>query len=195
MTRRIPVALGTSGMDEFVEPHVRRVVAKQLAVGIEALVSHVSLRDDLAADSLDLVDLALALEDEFVVAVSERILAEVRTFGDLVRAIGLLLRAHCDAEGSGAEPAPRIWARIVPATEKSSGTLERTGWLTPYTAETIREDAVRTGPGTRLEMTIAANTTEGFVRAQRRFAGLGKRGVRVSIRRDDQHPSGPSQTA
>ena len=194
MPRLIPVGLGPWGMDEFVEPHVRRLVAEHLAVGVKELVSHVSLRDDLAADSLDLVELALALEGEFAIVVPERILDEVRTFGDLVRAIGLLIRARCDAEARGAEPAPRIWARIVPATGESSGSLERTGWLTPYTAETIREDAVRAGPGTRLEMTIAANTTEGFVRAQRRFAGLGAQGVRVSIQRDDELAPPPLQS-
>jgi acyl carrier protein len=194
MPQWIPVGLGTWGMDEFVEPHVRRLVAEHLAVGVEDLLSHVSLRDDLAADSLDLVELALALEGEFAIVVPERILDEVRTFGELVRAIGLRICARRDAEARGAEPAPRIWARIVPATGESTGTLERTGWLTPYTAETIREDAVRAGPGTRLEMTIAANTTEGFVRAQRRFAGLDRRGVRVSIQRDDELAPLPLQS-
>jgi hypothetical protein len=117
--------------------------------------------------------------------VPERILDEVRTFGDLVRATGLLIRARCEGEARGAEPAQRIWARIVPAAGESTGTLERTGWLTPYTAETIGEDAVRAGPGARLELTIAANTAEGFVRAQRQFAALRKRGVLVTVQRDD----------
>jgi acyl carrier protein len=173
-------------MYEFVEPHVRRLLAEQLGVGVEELVSEVSLRDDLAADSLDLVELALALEGEFAIVVPERILDQVRTFGDLVRATGLLIHARCEAEARGAEPAQRIWARIVPpAAGESTGTLERTGWLTPYIAETIGADAVQAGPGARLEITIAAKTAEGFVRAQRRFAALGKRGVLVTIQRYD----------
>jgi acyl carrier protein len=172
-------------MYEFVEPHVRRVVAERLGVGLEELVSEISLRDDLAADSLDLVELTLALEGEFAIVVSERILDEVRTYSDLVHAIGLLIRARREAEAHGAERPPRIWVRIVPATGESAGTLERTGWLTPYTAETIVEDAVRAGPGARVELTVAASTTEGLVRAQRQFAGLGKRGVLVTVRRDD----------
>jgi len=171
-------------MDEFVEPHVRRLVAEHLGVGVEELLSDVSLRDDLAADSLDLVELALALEGEFAIVVPERVLDEVRTYGDLVNATALLIRARCAAEARVAEP-PAIWLRIVPATGQSTGTLERTGWLTPYTAETIGEDAVRASPGAKLELTIAATTTEGFVRAQRQFAGLGKRGALVTVRRDD----------
>ena len=190
MPRRIPVGLGTSSMDEFVELHVRRLVAEHLAVGVEELVSHVFLRDDLAADSLDLVELALALEGEFAIVMPERILDEVRTFSDLVRAIGLLIRARRDAEARGAEPAPRIWARIVPAAGESSGTLERTGWLTPYTAETIAEDALRAGRGARLEVAVPSTLSDdGLAQLQDEFAWLGERGVQVSVRRD--HHLGP----
>jgi acyl carrier protein len=171
-------------MDEFLEPHVRRLVAEQLGVGVEQLLSEVSLRDDLAADSLDLVELAMAIEGEFAIMVPERMLDEVRTYRDLVHATALLIRARCAAEARGAEPPARVWLRIVPAAG-SSGTLERTGWLTPYTAETIAGDAMRAGPGAKLQLTIAAHTAEGFVRAQRQFAGLGKRGVLVTIQRDD----------
>jgi acyl carrier protein len=118
-------------MDEFVEPHVRRLVAEHLGVGEEALVRDISLRDDLAADSLDLVELAMALEGEFAILVPERILDAVRTYGDLVAAAGVLLRARCEAERRGAEPAERIWVRIVSRAGESTGSLERTGWLTP----------------------------------------------------------------
>ena len=175
-------------MDEFVEPHVRRLVAERLGVGVEELVSHVSLRDDLAADSLDLVELALALEGEFAIVVPEHILDEVRTFGDLIRAIGLLIRARRDGEERGAEPASPIWARVVPPSGESSATLERTGWLTPYLAETIAEDAVRAGRGARLELTVVPGSTEGVVDAHRQFVGLGKHGVRVTVQPADAEP-------
>jgi acyl carrier protein len=175
---------------EFVEPRVRGLVAEQLGVGFEELVSEVSLRDDLAADSLDLVELTLALEDEFAIVVPERILEEVRTFGDLVRATGLLIRARFEAEPGGAAPAQRIWVRIVPPAGDSSGTLERAGWLTPYTAETIAEDAMRAPAGATLELTIAESATEGLVRAERPFAWLRQRGVQVIVRRGD-HPTAP----
>jgi acyl carrier protein len=109
-------------MDECVEPHVRRLVAEHLGVGAEKLVPHVSLREDLAADSLDLVGLAIALEGEFAIVVSERILDRVRTFGDLVGATGLLVRARCDeVEARGGEPARRVRRHIVPAGGGSTG--------------------------------------------------------------------------
>ena len=96
--------MGKWGIAEFVEPHVRRLIAEHLGVGVEELVSHVSLREDLAADSLDLVELAVALEGEFGIVVPDRILDEVRTYSDLVRATGLLILARRAAEARGAEP-------------------------------------------------------------------------------------------
>src|SRR4029453_11343986 len=166
---RLMGSLGRRDMNEFVEPHVRRLVAERLGVGVEELVADVSLRDDLAADSLDLVELAMALEGEFAIVVPEHILDEVRTYSDLVRATSLLIRASCEAEARGAEPPERIWVRIVPAAGGSSGTLHRTGGLRPYTAETIAEDAVGAGRGARLEVTVAASSTTGLVRVQHHF--------------------------
>jgi acyl carrier protein len=182
-------------MNEFVEPHVRRLVAERLGVGVEELVSDVSLRDELAADSLDLVELAMALEGEFAIVVPERILDEVRTYGDLVRTTSLLIRARCEAEARGAEPPERVWVRIVPAGDESSGTLERTGWLTPYTAETIAEDAAAAGRGASLEVTVAASATAGLARVQHQFARLGACGVQVTVRRDDRPPGPPVDSA
>jgi len=181
-------------MEEFVEADVRRLVAHCLGVGIEELVSEVSLRDDLAADSLDLVELAMALEAEFAIVVPEPILDRVRTYGDLVHATGVLIRTRCEAEARGAERPLRIWARITPPGGGSAGILERTGWLSPYSAETVAEDALRAGRGARLEVTVAASTTAGFARVQQQFAGLGKRGVQVIVRRDDRPHEPPVQS-
>jgi acyl carrier protein len=177
-------------MYEHLEPRVRHLVAEHLGVRVETLVSRVSLREDLAADSLDLVGLAIALEGEFAIVVSEHILEDVRTYGDLVHATGALIRARCEAAERGAEPPQRIWARIVRAGE-SRGTLERTGWLTPYIVDTIVEDALQAGPGARVDVTIAASAGDAAVRAQRRFAALGKRGLLVTVGCNGDPPSRP----
>jgi len=177
-------------MEEFVEGHVRRLVAESLGVGSEQLVSEVSLRDELAADSLDLVELAMALEAEFAIVVPERILDQARTYGDLVQAIGRLIRTRRQAEARGAEEWPfRVWARLTPAAGGSI--VERTGWLTAYTAETVADDALRAGSGARLEVTVAASTTADLARTRQQFAELGKRGVHVTVRRDDRPPGPP----
>jgi hypothetical protein len=46
-----------------------------------------------------------------------------------------------------------------------------------------------------IELTIAAATAESFVRARRRFAGLGKHGVQVTVRRADGFAALPVHTA
>lgn len=182
--RGVPGTLGRWGTELFIEPSVRRLVAQHLGVGLEDLGTEVSLRDDLAADSLDLVELAMALETEFAIVVPERVLDRVRTYGDLVEATGLLIRTRCGAKTHGATTPPRVSVRIVPLAAESSGSFERTGWLTPYAAETIAEDALRAGWGTRLEVTIAASTAAGVARVQQQFAGLGERGIQVIVRDD-----------
>src|SRR5262249_30658990 len=121
----------------------------------------------------------------------ERILDEVRTYSDLVHTTSLLIRARCEAEARGAEPPERVWVRIVPAGGESSGTLERTGWLTPYTAETIAEDAVAAGRGASLQGTGAGSATAGLAPGPHQFATPRAGGVQVTVRRDDRPPGPP----
>ena len=187
MSGRLPAVLGRWGMELFVEPSVRGLVADHLGVGVEELVAGVSLRDDLAADSLDLVELAMALEAEFGIVVPEHILDRVRTYGDLVRATGLLIRARRAAEVRAAKPPLGTWARVVlPPAGEPGGNLERAGWLTPYAAETIAEDAVRAGHGARLELTVAESSDDvGLACVQGQFAWVGER--------DDRLPSLPAR--
>ena len=179
-------------MFDFVEPRVRRVVAEQLGVGIEELTAEVSLIDDLAADSLDLLELTLALEAEFGIVVSESTVERVRTYGDLQSTVHTLLLQRHEAEVRAGEAPPQAWARVVLPRGEAGGEIQRVGLLTPYTAETIAEDALRAGPGARLEVAVPPDVSDaGLAELQDEFAWLGARGVQVSVRRD-QHlgPSG-----
>ena len=100
-------------MEPFVEPCIRDLVADHLGVGREELVAGVTLRDDLAADSLDLVELAMALEAEFGIMVPARTLDRCSTYGELVEAATVLIRARGDAEVRAAAPPPRMWSRVA----------------------------------------------------------------------------------
>src|SRR5438034_11807429 len=73
-------------MQAALEPRVRCLVADTLGVGIDELAPDVSLTDELAADSLDLVELAARLEAELGLVVPDRVVERLRTYGDLVRA-------------------------------------------------------------------------------------------------------------
>jgi len=73
-------------MQAALEPRVRCLVADTLGVGIDELAPDVSLTDELAADSLDLAELAARLEAELGLVVPDRVVERLRTYGDLVRA-------------------------------------------------------------------------------------------------------------
>ncbi|MBX4181045.1 acyl carrier protein [Sodalis sp. CWE] len=48
-----------------IEDSVKTIIAEQLGVKKEEVVNHASFVDDLGADSLDTVELVMALEEEF----------------------------------------------------------------------------------------------------------------------------------
>jgi acyl carrier protein len=164
-------------MFNFVEPRVRRLVAEHLGIGSDELSPIVSLTDDLAADSLDLVELAMAIEQELGIVLPDTAMADVRTYGDLLAVIEAIRHAPQDEPS---EP-PVVWARIV----RQHDELHRAGWLTPYTTETIAEDAARSGRGTRLEMIVSPGASDAVLeRLDEQFAWLRRRGVEVCISRE-----------
>jgi acyl carrier protein len=71
----------------LVEPVVRGVVSDRLGVAPDALRVPVSLVDDLAVDSLDLLELVIDLESVFAIVIPEREIDRVRTVGDLAELV------------------------------------------------------------------------------------------------------------
>ena len=66
---------------------VREIICKQLELEESDVTMETNIRDDLGADSLDLVDLAISLEDEFDTEVPDNVLEKFETVGDIVRYI------------------------------------------------------------------------------------------------------------
>lgn len=67
---------------------VRELIAEQFAVEEDNVTQETSLEDDLGADSVDLVDLAVTMEQEFSLReTDEAVLGSIRTVGDIVRYI------------------------------------------------------------------------------------------------------------
>jgi acyl carrier protein len=174
-------------MFNFVEPRIRRLVAEQLGIGTEELSPIVSLTDDLAADSLDLVELALAIEQDLDIVLPDNLMAEVRTYGDLLAVVEAVRRGPEDSSAP-----PTVWARIV----REHDELHRAGWLTPYTAETIAEDAARAGRGTRLELVVSAATSDATLeRLDEQFAWLRRRDIEVCVSREPTATRKPPASA
>ena len=66
---------------------VKSVVAEQLGIDEEEITMESSFNDDLEADSLDIVELMMALEDEFKIEISDEDAGKISTIGDVVEYI------------------------------------------------------------------------------------------------------------
>ncbi len=78
--------MGADRMD--VEAKVRGIIVEQLAVSEEEITPTASFVDDLGADSLDTVELVMALEEEFNIEISDEDAEKIRTVGDAIKYIG-----------------------------------------------------------------------------------------------------------
>ena len=63
---------------------VKEIVVEQLGVEEDAVTMSASFVDDLGADSLDVVDMLMSLEDEFDVEIPDEEIERIRTVGELV---------------------------------------------------------------------------------------------------------------
>ena len=64
---------------------VAAILAEQLDAEEESITLETNLVDDLGADSLDVVDLVMTLEDEFDMEIPDEDIENVRTVGDIVK--------------------------------------------------------------------------------------------------------------
>ncbi|OYT72226.1 MAG: acyl carrier protein [Armatimonadetes bacterium JP3_11] len=72
-------------MNQEIFERVQKVIVEQLGVDENAVTPEASFVDDFNADSLDLVELVMAFEQEFDVSISEEESEQVRTVADAVR--------------------------------------------------------------------------------------------------------------
>ena len=63
---------------------VKSVLAQQFELDLESITMDTNLIDDLGADSLDVVELIMSLEDEFGIAISDNDAAQLYTVGRIV---------------------------------------------------------------------------------------------------------------
>ena len=66
---------------------VKAILSEQFDVEEDSITSDTSIADDLGADSLDVVDLLMSIEDEFEFEVPDDEIDNIKTVGELVKYI------------------------------------------------------------------------------------------------------------
>lgn len=66
---------------------VRDIVAEQLDLNPDEVTTESVITEDLGADSLDIVDLAMTFEDEFGIEIPDDAVESIKTVGDIVKLI------------------------------------------------------------------------------------------------------------
>jgi len=65
-----------------IDERLRRIISEQLGVDESQVTPNASFEEDLNADSLDLVELIMSLEEEFHIEISEEDAEGIKTVGD-----------------------------------------------------------------------------------------------------------------
>lgn len=63
---------------------LRSILSEQFAVDEDTITLSTNIQDDLDADSLDVVDILMSIEDEFEIEIPDEEVDNIRTVGELV---------------------------------------------------------------------------------------------------------------
>ncbi|MDJ0601303.1 MAG: acyl carrier protein [Crocosphaera sp.] len=74
-------------MNQEIFEKVKSIVVEQLEVAEDTVTPEASFANDLGADSLDTVELVMALEEEFDIEIPDEIAEKIGTVGDAVEYI------------------------------------------------------------------------------------------------------------
>lgn len=75
-----------------VEEQVTEVISDQLEVSQDRLTRETSFIDDLGADSLDMVELVMELEEEFDINISDDVAQKIKNVGQAIDEIEKVVR-------------------------------------------------------------------------------------------------------
>lgn len=86
-----------------VESRLHTLIVEQLGVNLEEITPTASFIDDLGADSLDVVELALAIENEFEIEIDDRDMEEMRTVEEVIEYVERRVKKEMVAGAGAAE--------------------------------------------------------------------------------------------
>ncbi|MBO4623182.1 MAG: acyl carrier protein [Bacilli bacterium] len=65
---------------------IKKIIAQELNIKDESVITmDAKLIDDLGADSLDAVELIMAVEEQYDIKISDEVAQSIQTVGDIVR--------------------------------------------------------------------------------------------------------------
>ena len=74
-------------MSESIEDRVKNIICDQLAVESDKVTPTASFIEDLGADSLDIVELIMTMEEEFDLDIPDEDAEKIKTVGDVIKYI------------------------------------------------------------------------------------------------------------
>ncbi len=63
---------------------IKKILSEQFSVEESSITPNTDIAEDLGADSLDVVDILMSIEDEFEIEVPDEEVSNIRTVGELV---------------------------------------------------------------------------------------------------------------
>lgn len=79
--------IASIGGNEMIFEKIQEVLSEQFEVAADSITVDTNLVDDLGADSLDVVELIMSVEDEFGLSISDEDAANLTTVGKIVEFI------------------------------------------------------------------------------------------------------------
>ena len=63
---------------------VKKIIADQFSIDESTITEHTNIAEELGADSLDLVEILMSLEDEFGISIPDEAIPEIKTIKNVV---------------------------------------------------------------------------------------------------------------
>ena len=179
---------------ELAEARLHQLVAERLGINATQVRPDASLVDDLGADEVDLLEIAVALEEEFGLVVPDAVLGRVRTYGELSAALTVLLGSLAESDVAELLASGSVRVRVISNAPEEAGAMLRAARLTARVIEGIIDEVLGTVGVTRLELTCSCDTTDSqLARIAQQLAWLRNRGVQVCVQRLGQDSAGESE--
>jgi len=77
---------------ERLKKKIIKIIGKELDVPLRSIKDDTSIQEDLGADSLDIINIVMTIENKFNIEIDEDILIEFNTVGDIVKRLSTVVK-------------------------------------------------------------------------------------------------------